>query len=446
MILHWEFQLTRTQYSLKIQWVEKAFRRGRRSVETAPITGRPPSAIDEDTIHQVELSVPREEHHAREREEPSLFVSVMARYSVMKIFALALIAAAAGLPQGVSVGPPAQAKAPAAQASLGPQLPLARPQNHFYPGADALNNPHVPYPLSFRLTNGIGNALQATEFHLGGVPLPMNQHPIGSSAALSSAAHAPFTPAGPMFAQSAPASHGHLAKAPISPATHAPLAPSAPLAPAAPAPLAPSASLAPAAPFAPAALASLAPAAPAPLAPAAPAPLAPAAPAPLTPTGLEFYNPTLQPSLASTAASPTIVPKANALTKSALPSSTAPMMVLNLQEFANKPGTTSGTSPHLPFIVIVPKDFALQNPAPKAASPAVRPQRSVLHSSVYNTDAGFASALQQQRASTDTDFSTKDYHSLSATTDYFSDSILAALSQAAPENTQRRYVYAAASQ
>ncbi|XP_063592152.1 uncharacterized protein LOC134769352 [Penaeus indicus] len=398
------------------------FRRGWRSVETAPIKGRRQS-VDEDTVHQVETVIlevicSQEEHHVQERGEPKSIrerhgqiqcdegkmeasggnSAVVPLETGLSIFALMLIATAAGLPQEVSVGPSAPAQETAPKASPGSPLPLARPQNHFYPGADTLNNPHMPYPLSFRLTNGIGNALQATEFHLGGVPLPMNQHPMGSSASLGSAAQAPFAPAGHMFAQSAPASHGHLAKAPAAPVPLAAAAPT-PLAPAAPAPLAP--------------------AAPAPLAPAAPAPLAPAAPAPLAPASLDLYTPTLQPSLAPTAASPISVPKANALTKNAPPSSTAPMMVLNLQEFTNKPGATSGTSPDLPFIVIVPKNFALQNPAPKATSPAIRPQRSVPHSSAYHTDAGYASVLQQ---------------------------ILAAISQAVPHNSQRRYVYAAASQ
>ncbi|ROT82657.1 hypothetical protein C7M84_024189 [Penaeus vannamei] len=215
-----------------------------------------------------------------------------------------------------------------------------------------------------------------------------------------------------------------LPPAPLAPAAPAPLL--APLAPSSPAPIAPLRKPAPLAPIAPA---PLKPIAPAPLAPAASAPIAPAPSAPIAPAG---YNPTLQQlqqTLAPTVVSPSIVPKANALTKTVHASSTAPMMVLNLQELM-KQGTTSGTSPHLPFIVIVPKDFALQNPAPKVApkvalkaapkvaSPAVRPQRSVTPS-VYRTDARLPTVLQQ---------------------------ILAATNQAVPQRPERSYVFTALSQ
>ncbi|XP_042878320.1 BCL-6 corepressor-like protein 1 [Penaeus japonicus] len=311
-----------------------------------------------------------------------VLMNIMSGHNVAKIFALMLIAAASGLPQKAGIMPAKQVKVTSAPVSTAHQAPLPpHPHNHYYSRA----NHNVPYPLSFRLTNGFGNALQATEFHLGSSP-GFAMFPSAASAPLSLSSSIPHTPAAPApLSLSSSLPHTPAASAPFAPIEPAPLVPvapdplsltsSIPLTPAAPAPIAP---IAPA-PLAPIPPAPLVPIPPAPLAPIAPAPLAPIAPAPLAPIAPASPAPAFPKSH-----------KANALGKSAPLSATAPMMVLNLQEFMSKQGTASGTSPNLPFIVIVPKDFALNNPSPKAAPAAARPQRSVPHDNIE-----FSAALQQ---------------------------------------------------
>ena len=48
-------------YDLVKRW-HREFKHGRKSVETAPRTGRPPSAIDEASVRQVEVAILEDRH------------------------------------------------------------------------------------------------------------------------------------------------------------------------------------------------------------------------------------------------------------------------------------------------------------------------------------------------------------------------------------------------